>query len=57
MGKATGAGRPPDLAAAALGVSVAELAQALGPPPPNLPAAAQILRVSLAELEAAIVPP
>ncbi|MEE2767677.1 MAG: YHYH protein [Actinomycetota bacterium] len=54
-----GAGGPPDLAAAAatLGVSVAELAQALGPPPPNLPAAAQILGVSLAELEAAVGPP
>ena len=53
-----GAGGPPDLtvAAATLGVSVAELAQALGPPPPNLAAAAESLGIPMADLQEALSP-
>lgn len=44
-------------AAAALGITVAELEAALGGPPPDLDAAAATLGITVAELEAVLPPP
>lgn len=54
-----GGGKRPDFAAAAktLGISEAELLEALGGPPPNIEQAAQILNIDIDSLEAVLPKP